>query len=337
MRGHLYGGGAWIQDGATKHVLADIALDAGTKRLIPLGFLAHAVAFHPKEPDRVAVFEKHGPGAAEVDLATGAVIRAIPTSTNRRFYGHGAYAGDGGVLWATESVLDDGLRGVLVIRDAATLAELGELPTHGKAPHDCVLLADQKTLVVTNGGGREGSRDRPSVVWIDVGSGRALETMGLESSRFNAGHVAIDEATGDVALVSAPRDGLPNPSAQLGAVSLGRRGGAFDTVRQPRAITRRMLGETLSVAVHGGRAIATHPLGNLVTCWDIATGTLIASWDLPEPRGVALDPDNTWFLVSHKHLGSVVLSRISIASGELDPSWTLDPSYTTGSHLFVRA
>ena len=337
MRGHLYGGGAWLQGGAQRHALADVALDTGTMRLTPLGFLAHAVAYHPTDPNRVAVFEKHGPGAAELDLGAGEVIRPIPTRPNRKFYGHGAYAADAAVVWSTESVVDDGLRGVLVVRDAATLAELGELPTHGKAPHDCVLLSDQKTLVVTNGGGREGSRDRPSVVWIDAASGRALETMLLESSRFNAGHVAVDEATGDVALVSAPRDGLPNPNTQLGAVSLGRRGGAFDTVRQPRAITRRMQGETLSVAVHGGRAIATHPLGNLVTLWEIATGALIASWDLPEPRGVAVDPDGAWFLVSHKHLGSVVLSRISTTSGALDPNWTIDPSYTTGSHVFVRA
>jgi hypothetical protein len=44
---------------------------------------------------RVVVFEKIGPGAAEIDLKSGRVTRGIRPAQGRWFYGHGAFSPDG--------------------------------------------------------------------------------------------------------------------------------------------------------------------------------------------------------------------------------------------------
>ena len=220
-KGIVLGGGGFQSAGATHFVLALIDLDAArpVAEPVPTAFLPHGFALHPTSFDRVAVFEKHGPGACEVDLRARAVVRAIPTTAARSYYGHGAYAPDGATLYATETVRAD-RRGVLVARDAATLAELGEVPTHGLAPHDCALIEEGRVMVVANGGGAVGDdKNPPCVTWVELSSGRLLDRMTLASPRYNAGHFALSPR-GDLALVSAPRDGLARPEQHRGALTL---------------------------------------------------------------------------------------------------------------------
>ena len=52
----------------------------------------------------------------------------------------------------------------------------------------------------------------PAVCYIDLQSERLLERVELASPRFNTGHLTVTTA-GDLAVVSAPRDGLPNPKS----------------------------------------------------------------------------------------------------------------------------
>jgi hypothetical protein len=236
-KGLILGGGGFMDGGAPRFVLALLDLDAPSPaaELITLPFLPHGIVIDPRDPGRAAVFEKKGPGACLVDLRARPVIRPLSTVATRRFYGHGAFSADGSLLYATESQLDRRLAGVPVVRDAQTLKELGTVPTHGTAPHDCLLLDDGKTMVVANGGGpmpagSEGSADREpaSVTYVDLTTERLLDEVRLASPRFNTGHVAVT-GRGDLAVVSAPRDGLPTPNQQLGAVTLRPHGGATAT------------------------------------------------------------------------------------------------------------
>lgn len=47
--------------------------------LIETAFLPHAVALKPNQPTTMAVFEKKGPGACEVDLNSMTLTRVIYT------------------------------------------------------------------------------------------------------------------------------------------------------------------------------------------------------------------------------------------------------------------
>jgi uncharacterized protein len=338
-KGHLVGGGSYIENGAQQFALSIIDLDAPEPEaeLLPVGFLPHGLAIDPRDRHRAALFEKQGPGACIGDLRGARPNQVIRTSPRRRFYGHGAFSRDGALLYATESIVDRAFEGVLVVRDARTLRELGEVPTFGAAPHDCQLLDDGKTMVVTNGGGRLEGGALPSVTYVDLETRKLLERVPLGSPRFNAGHVVVT-AAGDLAVVSAPRVGLPPTAVQLGALTLRPRGGATTTLEHPAEVVERMLGETLSVVVNedDGVVLATHPLGDCVSMWRMADASCLGTIELSGPRGVAMSLDRAWYLVSHLAGRSVRVTAFSAATREA-AGFHVDPSFTSGSHVSVLA
>lgn len=334
-KGYVFGGGAFVVSGKTEYALAVINLDVETPvaERVPLQFLAHGISFDPTDAQRAVVFEKKGPGACVIDLRSRRVVRSIPTEKTRHFYGHGAFSTDGSLLYATESQLDREFAGVLVVRDGKTLRELGTLPTHGTAPHDCILIDEGRTMVVANGGGPVGG-SAPCVTYIDLKSEKLLDLVPIGSPRFNAGHVALS-ARGDLAVVSAPREGLSNQ--EFGAVTIRAAGQSAVTLKRPHNAIARMIGETLSVAINDRdrTVLATHPLGDCVSVWRIDDSSLVELIETYNPRGLAMTLDGAWYLLSHTTETSV---RITILDSETRRPLDLhiDPSFTSGSHLFVH-
>lgn len=325
MLGTVLGGGTYVRGGEKVHVLARIDLDRGEVTTTVTPFLPHAVAFHPDDPGTITIFEKKGPGAA---LVRDGEVTPFAPSEGRHFYGHGAYV-DGGIL-AVESTIGGG-SGALVLRDRDSLRPLGEIPSHGVSPHDCWLL-DGGVLAVTNGGGVIRAGDAGNIAFVELPSGRLLHRHEIGDERFNAGHLWTD-ADGRLIVISAPRDGLPTPSQQQGAVSFGKRGSRLDVAEAPKAARRQMLGESLSVVVLGARAFVTHPDGDLVTVWD--DGKLVGTLSFPQPRGLALAKDGSTLFVSHVRGGSVVLTAVNPVTLSIEEKPRIDPSFTSGSHLFV--
>lgn len=340
MRGTIIGGGSFIKDGEQKYLLTLVDLDAEKTaiRLIFTSFLPHAVVIAPHDAGRAVAFEKRGPGACYVDFIRGEVTTTITTPATRHFYGHGAYSVDGALLYATESLLDDAHRGVLVVRDAKSFQQLGSMPTFGTAPHDCMLLDDGSTMVVTNGGGPLRGGAAPSVTYVDITSEKLLEEVKLKAPRFNAGHIAISPQ-GDLALVSAPRDGLPGKAPKLGAVSLKPHGQPIVTMRKPKKVVERMKGETLSVLIHphGGKVLTTHPSGDMLTMWSMSEGKLLRKYDdFAEPRGICTTLDGKHWVVGHSLDDNVALSFIDTQTHELATNLRVAPSYISGSHIFAH-
>lgn len=285
------------------------------QRVVPLDFYGHGMAADPLEPRRVILFEKNGEGACELDLEARRVVRPLATHDERLFYGHGAFSPDGRLLYATESLLSDAFRGVIVVRDGRTLEELGTFPSYGMRPHDCVLRDEGRTLVVTNGGGR-GTTDEeaPCVTYVDVPSQRLLERVAIPSPELNAGHLALSER-GDLVVVSAAAGGVGRDG--LGAASIRPAGGALAILEEPVAVTGRMRGEALSVAIHepSGVVGVTSPFGSLVTFWDLRRSRLVRTLELAEPRGIALSLDGSRFLVSYGRSASL----LGVATDTLEP------------------
>ncbi len=345
MLGTVIGGGGYIKDGERKNVLAMVNLDSEEKkiRLIFTSFLPHALTIDPNDPSKAAVFEKKGPGACYLDFVEGRVVAQLTSPKTRHFYGHGAYSPNGSLLYATESYLEDQHRGALIVRDAKTFQELGSVPTHGTAPHDCMLLDDGSTMVVTNGGGPLRGGAAPSVTYIDVKSEKLLEEVKLTAPRYNTGHLAIS-GDGNLAVVSAPRDGLPGKAPKLGAISLKPKGQPLITMRKPKKVVDRMKGETLSVLIHpreqdGGdeRVLATHPDGDMLSVWSMRQGKLLRKYtEFEQPRGICLTLDGNYFAVSHSLGRSVALSFISTETYEPVPAMRVEPSYIGGSHIFAH-
>ena len=325
------GGGKYqdINNGEVRHVLSAVDLDAGTKTLTETDFLPHGIHRKPTDTNCLAVFEKIGPGACEYDLATGEVVRMIEPSSGRWFYGHGAYSIDGDVLYSTETVLATG-DGLIAVRDSDTLESIGEFPTYGKEPHECKLLDDGRTMVITNGGG-DLNGDNPCITYVDIASEKLLEKVRLTNAELNTGHLAINPA-GSLVVVSAPRAGLS--TAAQGGISIGSPGMTLHTVTKPAAVTRRMQGEALSVVVHSAANVAavTHPDGDMVTFWSLEDRSLLKVIKLPKARGIELTLDERAFIVSYGTTASLV--RIPVATLEPDSASVIDASFITGSHIY---
>jgi uncharacterized protein len=312
--GVLVGGGA-VRDvarGTTAFHLATLDLDdcAATSidehddrsRAIELAFMAHGMTQSPHDPRRFVLFEKHGPGCCVVELeladGTGAVVHTVAPGRGRQFYGHGVFTADGSALLCTETDTGDHNRGVIAVRDAHDFRLLGEFPSYGRAPHDCLLVDGGATLMISNGGGPSGEPDPPCVTWVDVASQQLRERCELADALVNAGHLAVT-GNGDVAVVSAPRDGLA-PERSRGGIALRRAGGALVSLSEPREILDALLGETLSVVIHEptGTVGATTPLANLVTFWRLGDGALVHKLRVPMPRGIALSLDGDEFVIN---------------------------------------
>jgi hypothetical protein len=267
-------------------------------RSIDLGFLAHGVTPSPHDARLLVLFEKHGPGCCVVDLESGEVVRTIEAGKGRQFYGHGVFSADASLLYCTETDVGDKFKGYIAVRDAHDFTLLGDFPSFGQAPHDCMLFDDGRTLVIANGGSRVGEPDGPNVAYVDIQKQSLLERAEIPDTNINAGHLAMT-SRGDLAVVSAPRGGL-DPNSSRGGVSLRPHKAGFRTVRDPRDITDAMLGETLSVAIHEPTRLvgATTPLGHLVTFWDLDSGRLVKKLRVPNPRGIALSLDADEFIIN---------------------------------------
>ena len=327
----ILGGGSYLNldNLETKHVVSVIDLESRKRTLTDISFLPHGFHRNPQNINRLAIFEKRGPGACEYDLNERKVVRYIPVVNGRYFYGHGAYSIDKSLLYSTETILKTG-DGVIAVRDTNTLEILGEFPTYGKAPHECKLIDGGQTMVVTNGGGNM-QGEKPSVAYIDMNSEKLLEKVELTNARLNTGHFSVSD-TGSLVVVSAPREGLGKQ--HLGGVSIRPRGDVMESIANPVGVTQRMKGEALSVAIHpdSGLAAVTHPDGNMVTIWSLHDRKLVKVIELEKARGVELTSDMKSFIVSYGAKASLI--QISVATLEPDNGSIIKDSLISGSHIY---
>jgi len=339
--GSIVGGGRGKNrtTGEWLYWLSVVDLDQGGRqtRDIKTAFFPHGMSPHPKHPHRLMLFQKIGKGCCEVDLRTGKVLRTVSTSEGYKFYGHGAYSPDGRHFYCTETATDDAYRGLLNVRDSASHKVLGEMPTGGKEPHDCILIDRGKTLVVTNGGGHVDNDGFGSVTYVNTATRQVEHTLRFTDATINAGHLWLT-SKGHLAVVSAPRTGLDIKDPKVhGALSFFTPG----VDKQPRTIGEpvlsKMRGETLSVVIHEPSMVvgATNPEGNLLTFWDFTTGRLLKSYtNLVGPRGITVTLDQKYFVVSYDHAALLML----IDAKTLEPvaKQGVSKSWMTGSHLLTH-
>jgi uncharacterized protein len=329
-KGTIIGPGRFVdtRTGQMTFVLCLFDLDRGDSRTIDMTFFGHGLAHHPSEPWRAVMFEKKGPGACEMDLRAGRVVRPLTTAAGRAFYGHGAYSRDGKLLYATENQLDT-RDGLIAVRDASTLRELGRFPTYGKSPHDCRLIDEGRTLAITNGGGTIDEDAAPSVTFVDVRSEKLQEKLVFETPRINAGHLALTRNR-DLVTISAPRDGLPTTA--LGGVTMRVGAAPFVTMNEPGEVIARMVGESLSLCIEEKTGVVgvTNPDGNIVTFWDLGQKRFVKKLDLPAPRGITQTLDGEHLVLSY---GAGTLTLLDPRRLEPVPDRRVDKSMLSGSHI----
>jgi hypothetical protein len=262
---------------------------------LPLPDRGHAAAAHPTRPLAVAFARRPGRFALIIDCAAGRAIARLDAPPGRDFSGHGAFSAEGAALFTVENDHDRG-EGVLGVWDSATWQRRGEVRTGGVGPHEAILSADGRHVIVANGGiltGPDSGRAklnvpdmRPSVALVEVATGRLDRLVEPEPAlRLNSlRHLAV-RSDGTVA-VAAQWEGDPFDAPPL--LALLRPGAAaFDWC--PAPTDRAARGYAGSVAFSGdGRRVAwTSPRGGLVQLFDTETGQPGALLRCPDGCGIA--------------------------------------------------
>ena len=198
---------------------------------------------------------------------------------DRRFNGHVAASADGARLWTAETEQDAGA-GQLALRDGRSLQKLAEWPTHGRDPHQLLVLPvalgdlPAGTLLVANGGiatlpetGRAkqqlGAMDA-SLVALHPQTGELLGQWRLADPYLSIRHLAWDSASRKlgIALQAEHPDAPARAAAPVLAVWDGR-------ALQPATGQPAVAGYGGDiVAVPGGGFAVSCPRANAVAVYD---------------------------------------------------------------------
>jgi hypothetical protein len=290
--------------------LAGFDADGQIRYRLPLPGRGHS--FARREDGRIAVAFSRRPGdyALVFDPVAGTALRLIPAAEDRSFCGHGAFAADGKLMFATEAVASTG-DGVLGIYDAADgWKRVSEFRTHGLDPHEIRLMPDGRTLVVANGGilmRSDMPRLKlnipdmdPSLVYLDARDGSLIRQVRpvAELRQLSIRHIAIDRH-GRVAVAMQYEGPTADPVPLVALHDAPAGAGRLDYLPMPeeqRAAMRQYCG---SAAMDGsGRYLAvSSPRGNRVLVWDMDRLALVWIGVSRDVCGIAAQPDAA-FVVS---------------------------------------
>ena len=301
-----------------RHWLAAIDDSGAVAIQAPLPGRGHEAVIAPDRTHAFVPARRPGNWAALVDLRDGRVVDRCHAAPDRHFYGHGAFSPDGRFILTPENDFERG-GGVIVRRDARSLAIVDEVPSGGVGPHEVKWL-DENVLAVANGGIRTHpgaprkklnlDAMRPNLTLLDARTGAIVEQVPAPDSRASIRH--LDVAGGRIVL-AMQYEGPPTDDVPLVYV--------FDTATgalKPLPITddvqRRMRQYVASIRIdpRTNRVMATAPRGHLVTYWDLEEGC-IGHRRVRDAGGVALDHRNAQFVVSN---GTGALTRFDTATGQ---------------------
>ena len=266
----------------------------------------HDITFSPVSGKAVVFARQPGTFAVVFDPAGREPPQTLTSIEGRHFFGHGVFSPDGKLLYATENDFDTA-RGVIGIFDATDgYRRIGEFDTFGTGPHELLLAADGKTLVVANGGiethpdyGRAelnlDSMD-PSLVFVDAAGGGLIGQLRLRADlhQLSIRHMAFD-ALGRVWFGCQFRGAADGRPQLVGFVT---REGEIRLIELPEATLGALRNYVGSVAASADGALmaVSSPEGNTVLAIDPQSASVVASLVLD--NGCGLAPARKGFVTS---------------------------------------
>lgn len=306
---------------------------------VPVPQRVHGSVYVPQQ--QLALFFARRPGTHLyiMDTASGRLVQTLENTKDRHFYGHGVISDDGEWLYTTENNLSDlsGLIGVYSLQ--GTPKKVAELSSGGIGPHQLALMPGGDSLVIANGGmathpssGREVlnlESMAPNLAYLDLASGRVKELHEPPHHRMSIRH--LDVAADGSVVFGVQHQGELTEAVPL--VGRHRRGESIKWLALPEAIQLKVRQYTASVAVDAGgqTALVSCPRGNLIGCWDMASGRFLQQLESQDAAGLYRAGTNAW--VSSNGVGQVsVLSgdHSSLSSRPLSSS-----GYRWDNHLTV--
>ena len=266
--------------------------------VLPVETRLHDTAYSRVLNEAVIFARRPGTLAFVIDLASRQVERTILSPAGRHFYGHGVFAKDGRILYATENAYEGGGDGVVGLYDCSDgYRRIGEIKSGGIGPHELLLHPEGTSLIVANGGIRtnpETGREKldldtmvSSLTRVSLAHGDVIETVELpqELRLLSLRHLSFD--SGGAVWFGAQWEG--DAGAMPPVVGRYRPGSSLEMLRMPEPLTRSCQNYIGSVAANaGGDLVATScPKGGRIIVWEAATGRIAHVVALEDGCGVA--------------------------------------------------
>ena len=266
----------------------------------------HDITFDPVSGRSVVFARQPGTFFVAFDPAGRTPPVTVQSVAGRHFFGHGVFSPDGALLYATENDFDNAA-GMVGIYDAkGGFARIGEFSTHGVGPHELLLLGDNSTIAVANGGiethpdfGRAKLNlptMKPSFVLLDRLTGEMIEKHELppELHKLSIRHMDTDE--NGAVWFGCQHEGPA--SEQPALVGRAVRGKELQLIDMPQDVLSGFRNYIGSVAANrdAGMVAVTSPQGNSFAVIEAASGKVVTVERLTEVCGVA--PDHAGFIVT---------------------------------------
>jgi uncharacterized protein len=316
-----------------QHFLVSFAQQDG--QFVPLTQLAlpergHHIAINPQRNFLVSVARRPGTSLVLVELTSGELIHQLTVPADRHLYGHGVFSTDGAWFYTTENAFDDlsESSGKLVQwavegqGKSATLTRVRETSTGGVGPHELLLMPDDDTLVIANGGIRTHPRhDRdilnlstmlPSLSYVQSSTGSLVEQQFLPAEFHQSSIRHLDVNAAGKVVVAMQFEG--EAYLQVPLLATHQRGTALQLLLASPEVQTQMQQYVGSVrfAQDGRHFAATCPRGNLLTIWSADSGQLVQQVRTRDNCGVHATQDGFLFSTG---LGKV--AELALATGEI--------------------
>jgi hypothetical protein len=315
---------SWAASGAAEFISAGrhadgnyiIALLDQAGRIIeeiPLAGRAHDIAWSPNAGVAVAFARQPGRFALAFSPSQANQPTLFTPPDDRCFFGHGVFTADGRLLYATENDLDSGAGRIGVYDATAAFARVGELSSGGVGPHEVLLLADDRTLAVANGGyetlpatGRQAidiASMRPSLVFLDRLTGEVRVAHELPSALRPLSIRHLAAAPDGRVWFGGQWEGSADATPEI----IGSAGMDYPvrllTPKAPLGVSLKGYIGSVAISRDGATLAASAPRAGRSLFIDVASGVVVHELHLPDACGLA--STDKGFTVSSGH-GRVV-------------------------------
>ncbi|MEL6413994.1 MAG: DUF1513 domain-containing protein [Pseudomonadota bacterium] len=265
----------------------------------------HDIVWKPNTGTMAAFARRPGSFAMVVDTYGQASPTVISTPVDRHFYGHGCFSPDGRLLFATENDFDNAA-GVIGVYDASEgYRRIGEFPSGGVGPHDVVMMPDNRTLAIANGGIETHpaypraklnlASMRPNLSLLDTDKGQIVATVELptELHKLSIRHLAVD-STGRIWFACQNEGDIAQPQPLLGTLDAHLETSLVELSESEWAMMRGYIG-SVACSVDGALVAVTSPRGGVARLIDTEVGSIIEDRHIPDVCGIAIEHNKPIF------------------------------------------
>lgn len=288
------------------HHLLGYAPATGERRQLNVPERCHGGCRRPGHAQAVLFARRPGRAFYVVDTVTGELVSRVAAGDDHHFYGHGVFAPDERLLYATANRIDDGAGLVRIFDAERGYALLGEIDLDGIGPHELRLMPDGETLAVALGGIRthpDYGRAKlnlhsmaPALLLVDRHTGTIRERHPPSHPQLSCRHLDVGA---DGTVIAGYQ--FQGPAWERHPL-LARRGpdGTFSELSLPEALTDELRHYTASIAMaaNAPRCLVTAPRGHRALLLDSRDGRLLASHALDDAAGALADPRGGFWVSS---------------------------------------